>query len=134
MKRVLSCAVVALLGFGVSSAVGAEDYREQVRVQVGGAGHPGMDPGMSVCAGGHLHIKGTVENLAGVTLGPVKVAAKAFDADGKLLGTATASTRQAELQPGEKADIDLEFPTVTGAQIQQVETHEVSVVEAPPRR
>ena len=140
MKRVLmsvvgSAVVCALLGFGASPAVGAEDFKDHVRVEVESVGqHPGMGPGMYECAGGHLHIKGTVENRAGVPLGPVKVAAKAFDADGKLLGTATASTRQAELPPGGKAEIDLEFRTVTGPRIHEVERHELSVVEAPPRR
>src|SRR3989304_2452429 len=71
---------------------------------------------MYVCALNHLHIKGTVENLAGVSLGQIKVAGKAFDADGKLLGTATFSTKQTTLGPGEKAEINLEFLTVMGAQ------------------
>jgi hypothetical protein len=93
-----------------------------------------MDPGMYVCALGHLHIKGTVQNGAGVPVGPVKVAGKAYGADGKLLGTATTSTKQATLRPGEKAEINLEFLTVTGPQIQEVKKHEVSVVEAPAQR
>lgn len=127
--------IAALLGLGAWTTVGAADFKDKVRVEIESVGlHPGMDPGMYVCASGHLHIKGTVENRAGVPLGPVKVAGKAFDAGGKLLGTATASTTQAVLPPGEKAEINIEFLTVTGSQIQQVKKHEVTVVEAPPRR
>jgi hypothetical protein len=87
-----------------------------------------------VCALGHLHIKGTVENLAGVTLGKIKVAGRAFDADGKLLGTAASSTKQATLGPGEKAEINLEFLTVMGPRIQGVKKHEVTIVEAPTKQ
>jgi hypothetical protein len=64
-------------------------------------------------------------------MGQVKVAGKAFDVDGKLLGTATASTKQSALAPNQKAEINLEFLTVTGPQIQQVKRHELTVVEAP---
>ncbi|MGH7409275.1 MAG: FxLYD domain-containing protein [Candidatus Methylomirabilales bacterium] len=95
--------------------------------------HPGMDPGMYVCAGNHLHIKGTVQNLAPVALGQIKVAGKAFGPDGKLLGTATSSTKQPTLAPNEKAEINLEFLTVTGPLIQQVKRHELAVVEAPSK-
>jgi hypothetical protein len=86
---------------------------------------------MYVCASGHLHIKGTVQNLAGVPLGPIKVAGKVFRPDGTLLGTATTATKQPTLVPDDKAEINLEFLTVTGPAIQQVKRHEVTVVEAP---
>jgi hypothetical protein len=86
-----------------------------------------------VCALGHLHIRGTVHNVAGVTVGQVKVAGKAFDADGKLLGTAVASTKPSSIRPDGKAEIDLEFLTVAGPLVQQVKRHEVSVVEAPAK-
>ena len=59
--------------------------------------------------------------------------AKAFDSEGKLLGTATSSTKQTTLGPNDKAEINLEFLTVTGPLIQQVKKHEVAVVEAPPK-
>jgi hypothetical protein len=59
------------------------------------------------------------------------VAARAFDANGKLLGTATTMTKTEKLAPGEKAEINIEFLTVTGAAIQQVKRHDVVVVEAP---
>ena len=124
--------VLVLLG-GFSPAVAA-DLKDKVKLEVASVGlHPGMDPGMYVCALNHLHIKGTVENLAGVPLGQIKVAGKAFDADGKLLGTATFSTKQATLGLGEKAEINLEFLTVMGPKIQQVKKHEITVVEAPTK-
>jgi hypothetical protein len=88
---------------------------------------------MYVCAAGHLHIKGTVQNLAGVPVGPIEVAGKVFDADGKLLGTATASTRQPVLNPNDKAAINLEFLTVTGPLIKQVKNQELAVVAVGPR-
>ena len=89
---------------------------------------------MYVCALGHLHIKGTVQNLSDVPLGHVKIAGKAFDADGKLLGTATSATKQAVLDPSQKAEFNLEFLTVTGPQIEQVKKHEEAVVEAPAKK
>jgi hypothetical protein len=79
----------------------------------------------------HLHIKGTVENLAGVPLGQIKVAGEAFDATGKLLGTAAASTKEESLAPSRKAQVNVEFLTVTGPMIQQVKRHEVTVTAAP---
>ena len=133
MKKVLvslSVALVMLAGLGGPAL--AADLKDKVKILIDSVGlHPGMDPGLYVCALGHLHIKGTVQNLAGVPMGQVKVAGKAFDVDGKLLGTATASTKQSALAPNQKAEINLEFLTVTGPQIQQVKRHELTVVEAP---
>ena len=127
--------IVALMILTGSMAAQAVDLKDKVKVEIESVGlHPGMDPGMYVCAAGHLHIKGTVQNLAGVTLGPIKVTGKAFDADGKLLGTATSSTKTASLGPNEKAEINLEFLTVTGPQIQQVKKHDVVVIEASPKQ
>jgi hypothetical protein len=112
----------------------AADMKEKVKLEIESVGlHPGMEPGMYVCALGHLHIKGTVQNQSGATLGQVKVAGKAFDSEGKLLGTATASTKKPALGPGEKAEINVEFLNVTGPMVQQVKKHEISVVEAPAR-
>jgi hypothetical protein len=126
----LTVALVTLGGFGSGPATGLQ---ENVKVEVESVGlHPGMDPGMYVCASGHLHIKGTVQNLTDIALGQIKVAGQAFDAEGTLLGTATSSTQQALLAPREKAEINLEFLTVTGPLIQQVTRHEVTVTEAPP--
>jgi len=134
MKATLVSLSIALLIVGGFSSALAADLKDKVKVQIASVGlHPGMDPGMYVCALNHLHIKGTVENLAGVSLGQIKVAGKAFDADGKLLGTATFSTKQATLGLGEKAEINLEFLTVMGPKIQQVKKHEITVVEAPTK-
>ena len=83
---------------------------------------------MYVCAAGHLHIKGNVQNLTGVPMGPIKVTGKVFDADGKVLGTATASTKRLVLNPNDKAEINLEFLTITGPLIKQVKNQELAVV------
>ena len=122
---------VGLLMLGGFSASPAADLKDKVKVEIDSVGlHPGMDPGMYICASNHLHIKGTVQNMAGVTLGKIKVGGKAFGADGKLLGTATFLTKQATLGPSEKAEINLEFLTVTGPMIEQVKKHNLEVVEA----
>jgi hypothetical protein len=135
MRATIALITVALAIVGVLGHALAADLKDKVKVEIESVGlHPGMDPGMYVCALGHLHIKGTVENLAGVTLGKIKVAGRAFDADGKLLGTATSSTKQATLGPGEKAEINLEFLTVMGPRIQGVKKHEVTIVEAPTKQ
>ena len=124
---------VSLLMLGGIPASQAASLKDKVKAEIGTVGlHPGMDPGMYVCAANHFHIKGTVHNLAGVTVGPVKVAGKVFGADGKLLGTATSSTKQATLAPGEKAEFNLEFLTVMGPLIEQVKKHELVVVDVSP--
>lgn len=133
MKRVLARFAIAAVMLGGFTAALAADLKDQVRVEVEDATlEPGMEPGTYACALGHLHIQGTVQNLAGVTLHQVKLAGKAFAADGTLLGTATSSTRPAVLHPQERAKFDLEFLTVTGPLIRGVARHEVSVVEAQP--
>jgi hypothetical protein len=135
MKVTLAWLVSGLVLLGGINLVLAADLKEKVKVGIESVGlHPGMDPGMYVCAGGHLHIKGTVQNLADVALGPVKVAGNAYDAKGKLLGSATASAKPAVLKPNEKAEINLEFLSVTGPLIEQVKRHEVTVVEAPAKQ
>jgi hypothetical protein len=122
---------VSLLMLGGISTLQAADLKDKVKAEIGTVGlHPGMDPGLYVCAANHLHIKGTVQNLASVTVGQIKVIGKAFGADGKLLGTATTSTKQATLAPGEKAEFNLEFLTVIGPLIEQVKKHELEVVDA----
>lgn len=135
MKLTVMSFVVGLLmlgGFGVSLAA---DLKDRVKVETLNVGlHPGMDPGLYICAKNHLHIKGTVHNLADVALGKIKVSGRAFAADGKLLGTATSSTKEATLGPGEKAEINVEFLTVTGPLIEKVKRHELAVVEAPARK
>ena len=134
MKATFASLIVALLILGGISAAPAADLTDKVKVEVLSVGlHPGMDPGMYVCASGHLHIKGTVENLAGVPLGTVKVAGKAFGPSDNLLGTATFSTKQVILAPNEKAEINLEFLTVGGPLIRGVKRHEIAVIEAPTK-
>lgn len=131
MRVIGTVLVAALVTTMMISPVAAKDLKDKVKVEIESVGlHPGMDPGMYVCAAGHLHIKGTVQNQTNVPLGQVKVAGRAFDADGKLLGTATTTTKVAKVAPGEKAEINLEFLTVTGPAIQRVKRHEVTVVEA----
>jgi hypothetical protein len=66
-------------------------------------------------------------------VGPIKVVGKVFDADGKLLGTATASTKRPVLNPNDKADINLEFLTVTGPLVNQVKNQELAVVAVGPK-
>jgi len=134
MKASLVTLTVALALLGLLVPAFAADFKDKVKVEVDSVGlHPGMDPGMYVCAGGHLHIKGTVQNLAGVALGNIKVAGKAFGPSDNLLGTATFSTKQATLAPNEKAEINLEFLTVGGPLIPGVKRHQIEVVEAPQK-
>ena len=129
MKPTIALPIVAIMMLGAVDATFAGDLKDQVKIEIVSAGlHPGMEPGMYVCAEGHLHIKGTVQNLADVPVGPIKVAGKVFDADGKLLGTATASTKRPVLNPNDKADINLEFLTVTGPLVKQVKNQELAVV------
>jgi hypothetical protein len=129
MKAVIAWPIVALVMLGGSDVALAGNLKDEVKIEIESTEvHPGMEPGMYVCAAGHLHIKGTVQNLAGVPLGRIKVAGKVFDADGKVLGTATASTKRLVLNPNDKAEINLEFLTVTGPLIKQVKNQELAVV------
>ncbi|HKW80208.1 MAG TPA: FxLYD domain-containing protein [Casimicrobiaceae bacterium] len=128
MKAFIVWSIATIAVAGVFDAALASNLKDQVKVEVASSEvHSGMAPGSYVCAAGHLHIKGTVHNTAAVAVGPVKVAGKVLDADGKVLGTATASTRSA-LNPDGKAAVDLEFLTVTGPKIDQVKQRELSVV------
>jgi hypothetical protein len=135
MKTTIAWFTLAFWIFGAVTAAHAIDLKDKVKVEIESVGlHPGMDPGMYVCASGHLHIKGSVQNMADLALGQVKVAGKAFGPDGKLLGRATFSIKQPTLGPNGRAEIDLEFLTVTGPLIQQVKRHEVTVVEATAKQ
>jgi hypothetical protein len=132
MKGPVVILIASIISTVVVSPLAAGDLKDRVKVEIESVGlHPGMDPGMYVCASGHLHIKGTVQNLADVPLRHVKVAGRAFDGEGKLLGTATALTKVKQVAPREKAEINVEFLTVTGPAINQVKRHEITVVEAP---
>jgi hypothetical protein len=137
MKAAIAWPVIAMMMLGGVEAALAGDLKDGIKVEIESAGvHPGMPgmaPGMYVCAEGHLHIRGTVQNLAGEAVGPIKVAGKVFDADGKLLGTATASTKRAVLNPNDKADVNLEFLTVTGPLVNQVKNQELAVVAVGPK-
>jgi hypothetical protein len=122
--------------FAFVAANAAEDFTGKVKAEIQNVSevHPGMKVGMYVCASNHLHVTGTVQNLADVTLGKIKVGGKALDLDGNLLGTAMSSTKQVLLPPGGKAEFNLEFLTVTGTMIDKVKRNEVSVLEAPSLR
>ena len=110
----------------------AANMKDRVKVEIDSVGlHPGLDPGMYVCAANHLHVKATIENLAGVVLGKIQVAGKAYGPERTLLGKATASTKEPVLVAGAKAGVNLEFLTITGPTIQQVTDTEVTVIEAP---
>ncbi|HWP38150.1 MAG TPA: FxLYD domain-containing protein [Gemmatimonadales bacterium] len=119
-------------------AVDAADLRSKVKVEQSYAGlHPGLDPGLYVCAGGHLHVKGTVQNLTDVTLASVTIEGKAYDSAGMLLGTARPAKKSpplVSLKPGEKREFDLEFLTVTGSKIHEAKRQEIVVIEARPER
>ena len=118
------------------AANAAEDFAGKVKAEIQSISevHPGMQKGMYVCASNHLHVTGTVKNLADVALGKIKMGGKAFDLNGNLLGTATSSTKKVLLPPGGEAEFNLEFLTITGTTIDQVKRQEVSVLEAPPLR
>ena len=134
MKSAIAWPVVALMMLGAGEVAFAGDLKDSVKIEIESAGeHPGIEPGMYVCAAGHLHIKGNVQNLTGVPVGWIKLAGKVFDADGKLLGTATTSTKRAVLNPNDKAEINLEFLTVTGPLIKQVKNQELAVVSVEPK-
>jgi hypothetical protein len=129
MKAVIARSVVALMMLAGGGVALAGDLRDEVKIEIESTEvHSGMDPGMYVCAAGHLHLKGTVQNLSGVPMGPIKVTGKVFDADGKVLGTATAATKRLVLNPNDKAEVNLEFLTVTGPLIKQVKNQELAVV------
>ncbi|MBI3127938.1 MAG: hypothetical protein HYZ11_10065 [Candidatus Tectomicrobia bacterium] len=136
MKAVFAGLIVSLGILGVVSAVPAADLKEKVKVEILSAGfHPGMDPGLYVCAGGHLHVKGTVQNLTGVALASIKLEGKAYDAEDKFLGMASPWKKApllVSLKPGEKREFDMEFLTITGPRVGLAKKHEIVVVEVQP--
>jgi len=134
MKASIAWPIVATMMLGGVDATLAGNLKDEVKIDIGSAGaHSGMAPGTYVCAAGHLHIKGTVQNLAAEPVGPIKVAGKVFDAEGKVLGTATATTKRPVLNPNDKAEVDLEFLTVTGPLVKQVKNQELAVIEVGPK-
>jgi len=78
-------------------------------------------------------VKGTVQNLAAVPVGQVKVSGKALDAEGKVVGTATASTKQPVLNPNDKTTVDIEFLSITGPLLDKVKSQELAVVAVAPK-
>ena len=74
MKARLAWLIAGLMVVhGVSLALAA-NLAEKVKVELESTErHAGMEPGTYVCAAGHLHVRGTVQNLADVPLGPIKV-------------------------------------------------------------
>lgn len=117
-----------------STAVAAGELKDEVKVEIQSTEmHSGMAPGTYVCAGGHLHVKGTVQNLAAVPVGQVKVSGKALDAEGKVVGTATASTKQPVLNPNDKTTVDIEFLSITGPLLDKVKSQELAVVAVAPK-
>ena len=132
MKQTGISLIAALVIIGAFAPAQAANLKDQVKVEIDSMGlHPGLAPGMYVCASTHLHVKASVENLASLVLGQIKVAGKAYGPDRALLGKATSSTKKPVLLPGEKADVDLEFLTITGSTIEQVTGAELTVIEAP---
>ena len=112
--RTIVTSLVAIAALAWTDVAGAGDLKDEVKVEV---------QGTYVCAGGHLHVKGTVQNLAAVPVGQVKVSGKALDAQGKVLGTATAATKQPVL----------EFLNITGPLLDQVKSQELAVVAVPAK-
>ncbi len=132
MKQTGISLIAALVIIGVSAPAQAANLKDQVKVEIDSMGlHPGIPPGMYVCGSTHLHVKASVENLSSSVLGQIMVAGKAYGPDRALLGKATSSTKKPVLLPGEKADVDLEFLTITGSTIEQVTDAELTVIEAP---
>lgn len=124
---VVLAVAISVLTTGPAPGAGLE---EQLTVRIDQVGlHPGMPPGMYVCAGGHLHIQATVHNQAQVPVNRITVAGTAFDAAGTPLGTATASPQPAVVAPDGTAQVDLEFLSVTGPLIQRAVRHELAVIE-----
>lgn len=139
MRATLTWLIVALVVTSAAIAVvQAEDLKSKVQVEKSYVGlHPGLDPGLYVCAGGHLHVKGVVQNLADVTLSSVTIEGRAYDAQGNLLGTASPAKKSrplVALTPGEKREFDLEFLTVTGPRIEQAKRQDIVVTEATAQR
>ena len=134
MKQTGISLIAALVVIGAFAPAQAANLKDQVKVEIDSMGlHPGLAPGMYVCAASHLHIKASVANLASLALGKIKVGGEAYGPDRALLGKATASTKKPVLLPGEKADVNLEFLTITGPTIEQVTGAELRVIEAPAR-
>jgi hypothetical protein len=134
MKSVAALALTTIALLAAIGASAAAELKDQVKVEIQASEkHGDMQPGTYVCAAGHLHVKANVQNLADVAVGSVKVAGKALDAEGKVVGTASASTRQPVIRPQESAPIDIEFASVTGPLIDKVKSEQLTVVSVAPK-
>jgi len=112
----------------------AADMKDKVKFEADYVGlHPGVDPGMYVCGGGHFHVRGKVQNLSDSPVHRIKVEAKAYDAQGNLLGTASDATKSDIVMQNEKAEIDFEFRSVPGTRIRDVKKYDVVVIQAQSR-
>ena len=109
----------------------AADLKDKVKVEIDSVGlHPGMEPGMYVCGLGHLHIKGTVQNL---TRSPSErsrwrerlSALMAASGNGHVFDEAgyPCSGREGRESRG--------VPNRYGPLIEKVKRHELAVLEAP---
>lgn len=76
MNPTIALPIIAIMMLSGVDASFASDLKDQVKVEIASAG---LHPGMYVCGEGHLHIKGTVQNLADVPVGSIKVAGKVYD-------------------------------------------------------
>ena len=137
MRSMLMVLIVSVVILGGVTATPALEPKEKVKVEISKTGlHLGMDPGLYVCAASHLHITGTVQNVTKNTLVSVKLEGKAYDASDKLIGTAHPRKFKplplAPLKPGQKAEFDLEYRTITGPRIRTVKKQEIAVIEARP--
>ncbi len=135
MKIALMVLIVSVVILGGVTAAPALEPKEKVMVEISKTGlHLGMDPGLYVCAASHLHITGTVQNVTKKTLVSVKLEGKAYDASGKLIGTAYPRKLKplplAPLKPGQKNEFDLEFLEITGNKIRMTKKQEAVVTEA----
>jgi len=139
MNMMLTASIIGLaVVVGSVEAAHATDLKSRIKVEKSYEGlHPGVDPGLYVCAGSHLHVKGTVQNLSNVTLASVTIEGRAYDGAGTLLGTARPARKSpplVALKPGEKREFDLEFLAVTGPKIQEAKRQEIVVIEVTPER
>ncbi len=135
MKKKLTVLIVSLVALGWVTAAPALEPKEKVKVEITKTGlHLGMDPGLYVCAGSHLHITGTVQNVTDKILVSVNLEGKAYDAGGRLIGTAHPRKLKplplAPLKPGQKNEFDLEFRELVGDKIRMTNKQEVVVTEA----
>ncbi len=132
--KILGAAIPLTVCLMIAAVALAADMKDKVKFEADYVGlHPGADPGMYVCGGGHFHLRGKVQNMSDAPLHRIKVEAKAYDAQGNLLGAASDATKSDIILHNEKAEIDLEFRSVPGTKIKDVKKYDVVVVQAQSR-